>query len=154
MDSAFLRMLIMTLVAVIAAALGDTFLSLGARRLGEMPAGFDLRPLLDFFGRAAANKWILAGVACLAVYFFTWLALLSWADLSLVLPMTALTFVLAAFLARYWLGEEVSWLRWAGTGVIALGVLLVTLSGRDKVNSLPTEAPPAVAASAVQPKTE
>lgn len=147
MDSAFARMLVMTLIAVIAATLGDTFLSLGARRLGEMPHGFDVRLLLDFFGRAMTNRWIIAGVACLAVYFFTWLALLSWADLSLVLPMTALTFVLAAFLARYWLGEDVTALRWAGTAIIALGVLLVTMSGRDKVNSLPSDLPAAAASS-------
>jgi drug/metabolite transporter (DMT)-like permease len=43
--------------------------------------------------------------------------------------MQALNYVLVAFLAQYILGETVSPLRWAGTLLVCLGVVLITKSG-------------------------
>ncbi len=61
--------------------------------------------------------------------FFLWLAILSWSELSFVLPLTALSYVVTALLATFVLGETVTPLRWAGTILICLGVILVTKSG-------------------------
>ena len=51
--------------------------------------------------------------------------LLSWADLSYVLPVTAFGYVLNALLGRLFLGENVTPARWAGTLLIMGGVVLV-----------------------------
>ena len=56
------------------------------------------------------------------------LALLSWADLSYVVPVTSFSYVLSALVAEVWLGEHVLPLRWAGIAVITLGVALVALT--------------------------
>ena len=53
--------------------------------------------------------------------------LLSWADLSYVLPVTAFGYVLNAVLGRVFLGEQVTPARWAGTLLIMAGVVLVGL---------------------------
>ncbi len=72
---------------------------------------------------------IWAAISMMATFFFLWLSVLSWADLSLALPMTALTYVLNAALAGPLLGERVSPLRWIGTLLIFAGVVAVTWSG-------------------------
>jgi drug/metabolite transporter (DMT)-like permease len=63
------------------------------------------------------------------VFFFLWLAVLSWEDLSVALPMQALNYVLVAILSQYYLHEVVTPMRWAGTILVCVGVLLITKSG-------------------------
>lgn len=142
MDPLFLKTILLTLVAVAGATLGETMLSVGMRQIGEAPplSSFDWRAFLGFYVKAFASPWIIGGIACLAIYFFTFLQLVSWADLSLVLPMTALTFILATVLARFWIHEHVPMLRWIGTLVIVLGVALVASTGAENVSSLPSHA--------------
>jgi drug/metabolite transporter (DMT)-like permease len=75
--------------------------------------------------RAMTNGWVLAGVLLLLVFFVAHAIVLSWADLSYVLLVTAIGYVLVAVLSRQFLGETISALRWAGTVVITAGVMLV-----------------------------
>ncbi len=67
----------------------------------------------------------LAGVCILVVWMLTDLALLSRADLSFVMPVTASTYVLIALAGRLLLNEQISWVRWTGVVVITLGAALV-----------------------------
>jgi drug/metabolite transporter (DMT)-like permease len=78
------------------------------------------------------NPYVLAGVVFLAFFFFLYLAALSWADLSYVMPLTAISYIFAALLARFVLKEELSWFRWAGTVIITLGIILVALDNRQR----------------------
>lgn len=55
----------------------------------------------------------------------TRLALLSVADLSFVLPLTATGYILSALLGKMFLNEQVSLNQWLGTLLIFLGVVLV-----------------------------
>lgn len=75
--------------------------------------------------RAMANPWVLGGVALLLVFFIAHAIVLSWADLSYVLLVTSIGYVLVALLSWLLLGEQLSPLRWAGTAVITGGVMLV-----------------------------
>jgi uncharacterized membrane protein len=53
------------------------------------------------------------------------MAILGVADLSFVLPLTAVGYVLATLLGKFILHEEVTPERWVGTALIFLGVALV-----------------------------
>jgi uncharacterized membrane protein len=53
------------------------------------------------------------------------MALLSREDVSKVLPLTTLSYVVVGLLAQFVLAEPVTPLRWTGIGLIVLGVLLV-----------------------------
>ena len=63
----------------------------------------------------------------MAISFFSFLKLLTIADLSFAVPATAITYVLETLLARYVLKERVNWLRWAGASLVICGVVLVSL---------------------------
>jgi uncharacterized membrane protein len=71
------------------------------------------------------SPWVVLGVALLIVWTLARMALLSWADLSFVLPVTSAGYVLTALAGKFFLNEQVSLERWAGTVLIMLGVILV-----------------------------
>lgn len=116
------------LVAVIVGAtvLADVLQTLGMRHHGEI---HDFRP--SALGRAAAalarNWYVIVAVAMMAVSFFAFLTLLSFADLSFAVPATAASFVIETVVAKYFLREQVTWKRWAGAGLVACGVALLAL---------------------------
>jgi drug/metabolite transporter (DMT)-like permease len=53
------------------------------------------------------------------------MTLLSWADLSYVLPVTSIGYALSALAGRLFLHETVTPSRWAGILAIVVGVALV-----------------------------
>lgn len=75
---------------------------------------------------AFLSPWTILGICCLAGFFYSYLTALSWADLSYVLPATALGYVVTALLSRFFLHEHVSVWRWSGVLLISAGVGLVT----------------------------
>ncbi len=115
------------LFAVTASTIGDLLLAKGMREVGEV-TWKGPREALRTVGRVLSRWEIPTAVLFLAVFFFTWLALLSRADLSLVLPMTALTYLFNGIAAGPVLGEKVSRQRWIALWVITVGVVLVSLS--------------------------
>src|SRR3954447_24138899 len=61
---------------------------------------------------------VALGVGLLILWTLSRMALLSWADLSFVLPVTAVGYALVAVLGRVFLHEQISVKRW-------LGILLI-----------------------------
>ena len=72
--------------------------------------------------RALYHPWVALGVLLLFGWFASRLVLLSWADLSYVLPVTAFSYVLSALVGAMLLNESVSPVHWAGIWLITLGV--------------------------------
>jgi drug/metabolite transporter (DMT)-like permease len=116
------------LVAVIVGAttLADVLQSYGMKRHGEIN---EFHP--SALGRAAAklarNWYVLVAVLAMAVSFFAFIKLLSIADLSFAVPVTAASYVIETLVARHILKEHVNWKRWAGAGLVACGVALLSL---------------------------
>jgi len=108
--------LILGLVSV-CAPLGDTFLSRGMTRVPSLSLEHPAALVAAVF-----TPWIVAGIALLIGFFASYLTALSWADLTFVLPATALGNVIVALLSRFWLHEAISLERWAGIALITLGV--------------------------------
>jgi len=123
-----LKTLITMLMAVTAGTVGDILLAKGMKEMGDVSA-MNLRGIMDAAFRALTTPKLIMGTAMLAIFFFLWLAVLSWEDLSVALPMQALNYVLVAFLSQYFLHETVTPLRWAGTLLVCVGVMMITKSG-------------------------
>ncbi len=122
-----LKTVVVMLVALMAGAVGDILLTQGMKVVGDVST---MKPgqLCATVCRAVSNWRLVAGTALQAVYFGLWLAVLSWEDLSVALPLQALSYLVVAFLAQWYLGEQVSGMRWAGISLICVGVALVARS--------------------------
>ena len=72
---------------------------------------------------ALLSPWVLLGIVLLAVWTLSRVTLLSWADLSFVLPVTSIGYVFNAIIGFAVLGEHVSWQRWIGTALILSGTI-------------------------------
>jgi uncharacterized membrane protein len=70
---------------------------------------------------------VALGVVLLIVWLMSRMTLLSWADLSYVLPVTSIGYVLVALVGWLFLAEQIPAKRWAGIGLIVAGVALVSL---------------------------
>ena len=116
----------MVLIIVLSNAAGDVFLTKGMKQIGDIS---ELRPfqVLRTIRRILGNPNFLAGIACLTLSFFSFLSVLSWADLSFVIPATAIYYVVTVLGAKFLLGERIDLMRWAGTLLVCLGVAFVCL---------------------------
>src|SRR5258708_2878288 len=72
-----------------------------------------------------ALAWGMRRVSMLILWLLSQMALLSWADLSYVLPVTSLGYALTAITAWLFLKEQISPARWAGVTLIMAGVAFV-----------------------------
>ena len=117
------RTWVLLAVIVVANAVGNILLGYGMRQVGDITS-YSPVDLVASGLQAMANPWVLGGVALLLVFFVAHAIVLNWADLSYVLLVTAIGYVLVALLSRLALGEQVSTLRWIGTVAITAGVAL------------------------------
>ena len=113
---------------VVSNVAGNSALTHGMKQLGDIG-----NSPLALIG-ALFHPWVAIGVALLILWTLIHMALLSWADLSYVLPVTAIGYVLTALSGQYLLGETVTASHWAGILLITAGVTLVGMTS-------PTTAP-------------
>ncbi len=113
---------VFTGIVILTNVLGNFSLTVGMKRVGEL----SLSPLM--FLKAMATPWVALGISLLILWLLSRMALLSWADLSYVLPTTSAGYVITAIIGKYFFAEQVSWQRWLGTLLIVGGITLVGLT--------------------------
>ena len=116
-------------LAILAQAIGNVCLSKGMKELPSA-ASIDVHTLVAIFSQAVQSPVIWAGTALLIAFFLLFAAVLSWADLTFVLPVISAEVIVNVAFASYFLNESVSSSRWAGTLLISVGVILVLKSQR------------------------
>jgi drug/metabolite transporter (DMT)-like permease len=122
-----LKTRLFTALVVLSNVLGNFSLTWGMRQVGRVVT---LSPWP--YIAALFNPWVALGVSLLIVWLLSQMTLLSWADLSYVLPVTSVGYVLVALVGRFFLHEGISPGRWIGIGLIMMGVVMV---GRTTPNS-------------------
>ncbi len=125
-----LKTKLLTLFVVATNVLGNVSMSWGMK---HQNAELGLSPLA--YIRLIFSPWVLLGTMLLILWLLSRMTLLGWADLSYVLPVTAIGYVLTAVLGKYFLGEEISYQGWAGTGLIVAGIVLVGLTQPNTTGS-------------------
>jgi drug/metabolite transporter (DMT)-like permease len=98
---------------------GNLSLAWGMKRLPHVGAN-----PLHYIG-AMFNPFVAAGIGMLILWLLMRMALMSWADLSFALPVTALGYVMGTVLGKVFLHESVTSAQWTGTLFIFAGILLV-----------------------------
>ena len=121
-----LKTWICTVIVVFSNAFGDFFLKRG------LPESAHLTSPLEYIG-ALFQPWVALGVVLLIVWQLSRMALLSWADLSYVLPVTSVGYVVVALIGKVLLHEAITGRRWAGIVLIMAGVALVSGSAPSTV---------------------
>jgi len=105
-------------------SLGNVLLGKGMRGMGKIQE-LSISSLTAYLVKILSSGWIWLGIGSLLIFFVSYMLVLSWADYSYVMPVTAVGYVLAPLLAHLLLGEVVPEARWAGAVFIFLGVVLV-----------------------------
>jgi len=118
------KTIVLLILVPIFGSLGNVSLGKGMRGVGEIQ-DLSLPSLAVYLPKTLSSGWIWLGIGSLLVFFVSYLLVLSWADYSYVMPVTAVGYVLAPLLAHLLLGEVVPGARWVGAAFIFLGVALV-----------------------------
>jgi drug/metabolite transporter (DMT)-like permease len=118
---------LLILAAVVCGVTGQVTLKVGMTRVGAIGADSLASPI-QLVQRVFLQPLVISGLGCYVLGAVVWLAVLSRVPLSLAYPSLALSYVLTAFLAMMFLGEQVSGLRWAGIATICVGVVLISRS--------------------------
>ena len=123
-----LRTPLVLILAMLAQVVGNLLLSKGMKQI--LPgSAMDASYWLWLAYRVMGTPSVWAGVLFLVAFFCLFTALLSWADLSFILPASSFGYVLNVALAHYFLLESVSVARWCGTALISMGVIMVSMTG-------------------------
>ncbi len=116
-DSLRWKTRLFALIVILSNVLGNGALARGMR-------GRTTQTALDYI-LVIFTPWVASGILLLIVWLLSRMALLSWADLTYVLPVTSLGFVLSALAGHFFLDEKITASRWAGTLLIVAGAVLI-----------------------------
>lgn len=119
---------LLVLVVVLAGTGGDILLTMAMKRVASRePWSWRRAPVR--IARALLESRLWMGVGLMAVAFFSFITVLSWANVTLVVPATAANYIAGGVGARFLLKERLGRARWGGMVLVAMGVALVC-SGR------------------------
>jgi len=114
------------IVTVLSGAVGDLVSAKGMAVHGEID---DFRPsgLARILRYILTHPLVFVGIVSNAIAFFSFMALLSVSDLSFAVPVTASSYILKTICAKWYLGERITWRRWAGAFMVAIGIALLSI---------------------------
>jgi drug/metabolite transporter (DMT)-like permease len=109
---------------VVSGTAGELCVSRAMKSVGEV---HDFRPrsILRFVLQSLRLPWMWLGIALMSLGFFALLAILSFQEVSFVVPVSALSYAAGAFGAKAFLGERINRNRWVGIAVVCIGVTIV-----------------------------
>ena len=125
------RLFLILIIGLAFEAVGVVLLKKGITQVGE-PQQLSLTEVARVAKAGVTNPYILLGVLCEALFFASLLILMSRSDISLLWPLTGLSFVFATLAAVFFLHEQVSPIRWMGVVCIMIGAGLIAYSEHVK----------------------
>jgi drug/metabolite transporter (DMT)-like permease len=128
------KFLAILLIGLTFESAGVVLLKKGMSRIGDMQK-VSVAEVVRVVKAGVTSPYILGGVFGEALFFAALLILMARSDISLLWPLTGLSFVFATFAAMIFLGEKVSGLRWAGVVLVVGGAILISYSEKLNENS-------------------
>jgi len=130
------KLLLILIVGLVFESTGVILLKKGITHIGDLN-GVTTAEIFRVVKAGATNPQILLGVFFEALFFICLLILMSKSDISFLWPLTALSFVFATFAAMWFLGEQVSGMRWVGVLLIVIGAAFISYSEHAKEKPAP-----------------
>ncbi len=125
------KLLLILLIGLTFESAGVVLLKKGMTSIGDVQA-ITVAELGRVVKAGITNPQILLGVFFEALFFLSLLILMNRSDISLLWPLTGLSFVFATLAAMWFLHEHVSPVRWAGVVLIMIGAALISYSEQAK----------------------
>jgi drug/metabolite transporter (DMT)-like permease len=119
-----MRTAITLAIFILSGSAGELAVTYGMKKAGA-PDHLRFADVTRFLGRAFCTGWFWLGVPLMALSFYLLMVLLSWEPISLIIPASALSYVVGTLGAKYILKEDVNGLRWAGVLLVCAGVAIV-----------------------------
>ena len=105
-------------IASLIGAVGALFLKKGSK-------DFNIRVRIRFISEVLHNKSLLGGILLYVLSTVFFMMALRLGELSVVYPLTSLTYIFTTLLSMYFLKEHVNWYKWLGIACIIAGVIMV-----------------------------
>ena len=102
----------LVLICVVFGAFGQISMKTGMRQVRQIDDASDLLDLSTIV-QIFSNFYVVGGLVLYMISAFLWLGALSTLDVSLMYPLLSLGYVVTAFFAMAFLGEIVTYSRWA-----------------------------------------
>jgi len=115
---------LLLVISISLAIAGQILMKQGMMILGKFP----VKNLLFMIIPMIFQPFVFMGLACFAVSSVFWLVVLSRIDLSFAYPLVSIGYIVVAIYSFYFLGENLSLIRWIGILTICAGVFLVSRS--------------------------
>lgn len=99
---------------------------------------FEIRIFLDVFNFLSGvffSGFLWLGLLSVVFTFIIWSTVLSKVDLSVAVPVASFSYILVPLVSIIFLGEKVSILRWSGILFILMGVICVSLSSKERLDT-------------------
>ncbi len=122
------RVIIAMIIASAATATGQVLIRRGMQQIGSLETYAPLA-VLAYFAQTLSNYYVVGGTIMNGIFYFLLLTVLSWTQVTVAIPFTALEYGFAALMAVTLLQEVVPPIRWLGIVLIVVGVTLVGLGG-------------------------
>ena len=131
------KILLILVIAFTFEAIGVITLKRGLDQIGprytERKAAMPLwKNVLRLVGDWFTNKDVLLGLLLETIFFVLLQYLLAQRDVSFVWPLTAVSFIMTTLAAKFFLGEQVSAVRWTGVVLIVIGAAFISFSEKAK----------------------
>ena len=131
------KLLTILLIGLVFEAAGVVLLKKGIMQVGETKT-ISASEIARVVQAGALNGNVWLGVMFEALFFVCLLVLMAKSDISLLWPLTGLSFVMTTLAALIFLGERVSGARWAGVIFVMIGAALISYSEHTKPKAQPT----------------
>ena len=105
-------------------AVSQVLLKTGTNQLGHFVIR-NQQEALSLIINVARNPYIIGGIVLMVASFFLWIYILSWFDLGLVFPLTAILYVFVAWMSFFVLGEKLNLFNYLGMLLIAAGIFFL-----------------------------
>lgn len=117
---------LLILTGVLLNAAAQLLLKAGTNAVGTFT--FSRGNILPIGLQIASQPPIIAGLACYGISLVVWIMALSRVEVSIAYPMLSIGYVVNAFAAWYLFGENLSFTKLLGIGIIVIGVYVTSRS--------------------------
>jgi drug/metabolite transporter (DMT)-like permease len=131
------RLTLKILLFLILSDILETFIQFCFKKSTLPVTGFSVTTpaeVFNFIKTVAASPFLWIGICAVLAIFVIWSTILSKIDLSVAVPVASFSYILVPLCSIIFLKETINPLRWMGIVFILCGIILTSLSSKEKIN--------------------